>query len=108
MRTRAKFWTTWPGAVVMGLVALAVSAPGATVAALWLLVPAYDGSAIDFEVAAPSPIWSVVAAAAVVMSLVLAALTVYWSRRKWAGYVLLGIGLSFAVGVVGLFVWGIL
>ena len=38
----------------------------------------------------------------------LVALTVYWARRRWAGYVLLGIVANFVVGVGGLFLWGIL
>ncbi len=103
-----KFWTTWPGAVVMGLIALAVSLPGVTVALAWLLLPNNDSSGIDFQIAPPSAASMVGAGALVVTALTLAALTVYWARRRWAGYVLLGIVASFAIGVVGLFLWGIL
>ena len=42
------------------------------------------------------------------IELTLAALTVYWARRRWAGYVLLGVTANLVVGFVGLFVWGIL
>ena len=46
--------------------------------------------------------------ALLVASLALVVLTVYWARRRWAGYVLLGIVANFMVGVGGLFLWGIL
>ena len=54
MAERQKFWTTWPGAVVMGLIALVVALPGAAAALAWLLLPSYDSSGIDFVIAPPS------------------------------------------------------
>ena len=108
MTARQKFWTTWPGAVVMGLIALVVALPGAAAALAWLLLPSYDSSAIDFVIAPPSTVSMVLAALVLVASLALVVLTVYWARRRWAGYVLLGIVANFVVGVGGLFLWGIL
>ncbi len=105
---RRLFWTTWPGAAVMGLLALTLSLPGVAAALVWLLLPHNDSSGIDFEIAAPSSSSLVLAGATLVAALALAALTVYWSRRRWAGYALLGIAASFVLGVAGLFVWGIL
>ena len=75
---------------------------------MWLLLPSYDSSAIDFVIAPPSTASMVLAALVLVASLALVALTVYWARRRWAGYVLLGIVANFVVGVGGLFLWGIL
>ncbi|MBK7822350.1 MAG: hypothetical protein IPJ61_15140 [Tessaracoccus sp.] len=108
MNAQRRFWTTWPGAVVMGLVSLAVALPGVLAAVLWLLVPHHDPSGIDFQPTAPSPVWSVIAVVVPILVLTLAALTVYWARRRWAGYVLLGVTANLVVGFVGLFVWGIL
>ena len=108
MTARQKFWTTWPGAVVMGLIALVVALPGAAAALAWLLLPSYDSSGIDFVIAPPSTASMVLAVLVPTLSLALVALTVYWARRSWAGYVLLGIVANFVVGVGGLFLWGIL
>jgi hypothetical protein len=92
----------------MGLVSLAVALPGVTAALAWVLLPSYDSSGIDFEIAPPSSGPMVAAALLALGSLALVGLTVYWARRRWAGYVLLGIVASFVIGVVGLFLWGIL
>ena len=92
----------------MGLLGLVLSAPGALAALTWLLVPAYDSSGLDFEVASPSPWLSVLAVALAVATVIVFGLTVFWSRRRWAGYALLGIGLSLVIGIVGLLFQGIL
>lgn len=44
----------------------------------------------------------------VLAAFALPVLTVFWSRKRWAGYVLLGLGLSMVVGVIGLVQLGIL
>ncbi len=43
-----------------------------------------------------------------VAALALPVLTGRWARKRWAGYLLLGLGLSAFVGAVGLVMFGIL
>lgn len=105
---RRVWWATWPGALCMGLIGLVLSAPGAMAGLIWVLIPDNDSSGLDFEVAAP-PVWmEVLAFALPVVAVVAFLLTVYWARKRWAGYLLLGLGVSLIAGIIGLVFQGIL
>lgn len=102
------WWATWPGALGMGLISFALAGIGMLTGAIGLLVPPPDQTGIDFEVQT-QPLWmTLLWAAQVLAGVTLIVLTVVWARRKWAGYVLLGLGLSAVIGVVGLAQFGIL
>lgn len=107
-RQRRVRWATWPGALGLGALALLMGGPGIVALTATAVLPADDSAGVDFAVSGPG--WPVRVAALVVAvaALMLPVLTVRWARRKWAGYVLLGLGLSAVVGVVGLFLVGIL
>lgn len=92
----------------MGCFAFLLGSAGTLTGAIGLLIPPPDDAGIDFEVQA-QPVWlTVLWAAQVLAGLALPILTTYWSRKKWAGYVLLGLGLAGVLGIVGLFQSGIL
>lgn len=92
----------------MGLIGLVLSAPAALAGLMWVLLPANDSSGLDFEVAAPPAWMNVLAYALPVVGAVAFFLTVYWARKRWAGYLLLGLGVSLIVGIAGLVFQGIL
>lgn len=102
------WWGTWPGALFMGAAAFVLALAGFLTGVAFLVIPPIDSSGIDFEIEAP-PIWvAVIYVVQVLAAVVLPALTVRWARKRWAGYVLLGLGLSMVIGVIGLFQLGIL
>lgn len=92
----------------MGMAAFLLGAAGLATGLLYVVIPPADSAGIDFEVQA-QPAWRVVVALVQTSAgCLLPALTVYWARRRWAGYVLLGVGLSLGLGIVGLVQLGIL
>jgi len=108
MAERRKWWTTWPGALALGGAALLLAAAGTLTGLAYVILAPADSAGIDFEIAAP-PLWKSIAFGVQALAgLVLPVLTVLWARRRWAGYVLLGLGLAAVSGVVGLVQLGIL
>lgn len=71
-------------------------------------LPLQESAAVDFEVAQVSPVTRVLGWIFVVVMLGLPVATVRWARQVWAGYLLLGLSLSGAVGFIGLFLIGVL
>ncbi|NHB84807.1 hypothetical protein G7085_09885 [Tessaracoccus sp. HDW20] len=108
MAERRRWWTTWPGALTLGAAALLLGSAGTLTGLAYVVIPPVDSAGIDFEIAAP-PLWkSIGFGVQALAGLVLPVLTVFWARRRWAGYVLLGLGLAAVSGVVGLTQLGIL
>lgn len=105
---RRIWWATWPGALVMGLVAAVLASAGTAVGLVGLFVPVAGIEGTDQQaVAAPGwlfPLSLSLSLAGVVLPL----LTLWWARRRWAGFVLLGLCLSAVVGAVGLVQFGLL
>ena len=102
------WWATWPGALAMGFASFVLGSAGLATGLLYVIIAPADSTGIDFEVQA-QPVWRLlVAVAQALAGVVLPVLTAFWSRKRWAGYVLVGLGLSVALGIVGLFQLGIL
>lgn len=102
------WWSTWPGSLLMGLVALVLAFAGFATGLAYLIIPPIDSAGIDFEIVAP-PAWlAVVYLAQALAAVVIPGLTFFWARKRWAGYVLLGLGLSMLLGIVGLVQLGVL
>ena len=102
------WWGTWPGALAMGFAAFVLGSAGLLTGAIGLLIPPPDNTGVDVEMTA-QPAWlGVLWAVQVLAGLALPILTTYWSRKTWAGYVLLGLGLAAVLGIFGLFQSGIL
>lgn len=108
MARRRLWWATWPGAIGIGLLGLFLAAPGLLTGLAWLLLPGADSSGLDEEIVAPSPWLGVLAGLQVVASLLLPALSLRWAKKAWLGYLLLGLALCSALGVVGLVQMGVL
>lgn len=92
----------------MGAASLAMAAWGVVALLGTALLPDDGGVGVDFEVAGPGMVTRGVALTVGVAALALPVLTARWARKRWAGYVLLGLGLSAVVGAVGLVMVGIL
>lgn len=92
----------------MGAASLAMAAWGIVALLGTALLPDDGGVGVDFEVAGPGMVTRGVALTVGVAALALPVLTARWARKRWAGYVLLGLGLSAVVGAVGLVMVGIL
>lgn len=107
-RRRRTWWGTWPGALALGAASLALALPGVVTLIGTAFLPAEDSVGIDVEVSGPGVAVRVLSAVVGVAALVVPVLTVRWARKKWAGYVLLGLGLSAVAGAVGLGMLGIL
>lgn len=107
-RPRRIWWATWPGALGMGLAAALLASAGIFTGLVGLTVPAASNAGTDLQ-PVDTPGWMVpVSIALVAGGVVLPVLTAWWAKRKWAGYLLLGLCLSALVGIVGLFQIGIL
>ncbi|GAA4894215.1 hypothetical protein GCM10025789_09300 [Tessaracoccus lubricantis] len=105
--SRRIWWSTWPGALGLGLLSLLLVAPGTVAGLIVLLIPDTGGAGVDFSVDTV-PLWQQVFAwVAIAAAVVLPFLTALWARRAWLGYVLLSLGLSLVVGVIGLGLFGI-
>lgn len=107
-RQRRTWWATWPGALALGAGSLLLALPGMVTLIGTALLPAADSAGIDVEVAGPGIVVRILAVLGGVAALAMPFLTVRWARRKWAGYVLLGLALSALAGAVGLGMLGIL
>ena len=108
MAERRAWWMTWPGALGLGLAALLLGSAALVTGVAYLVIPPSTSAGVDFEIASP-PVWKFVAFGVQALAcLVLPVLTVAWARRRWLGYVLLGLALSAGLGVVGLVQLGIL
>ena len=92
----------------MAAASLAMAAWGIVALLGTALLPDDGGVGVDFEVAGPGMVTRGVALTVGVAALALPVLTARWARKRWAGYVLLGLGLSAVVGAVGLVMVGIL
>lgn len=92
----------------MGVLALLVASP-ALLAGQWAFALVGDDSAgLDHEVAAPGPWPQVLGWVLLTLPLTVAVLTGRWARKKWLGYLLLGLTLSAVLGVTGLVLMGFL
>ncbi len=106
---RRVWWSTWPGALALGLVSLMMVALTAAGLFLVALLPPPDGSGTDVEVASgPSAVrrlaWIVIGVAC----LALPAAVVVLARRAWLGWTLVVLALSALVLAAGLWTLGIL
>lgn len=105
---RRIWWATWPGALVMGLCAALLASAGTAVGLIGLFVPVAGIQGTDQQaVAAPGWLFPL-SLGLVAAGVALPVLTALWARRRWAGFVLLGLGLSVVVGAVGLVQFGLL
>lgn len=107
-RNGRRWWTSWPGALALGSASLLAVAPGVLALAGTALLPAADTVGVDTVSRGPGTGVRWLAAGIAVGALALPIFTVRWARRRWDGYVLLGLGLSLLVGAVGLGMVGIL
>ena len=107
-RTRPLWWATWPGAIGFGLVSLLMVAPAIFGSLLFISLAADDSAGLDYEVRGPGLFARLLAVLLLVGSAALPFLTVFWARKRWAGYLLLGVCLSLTALLVGLFMLGIL
>lgn len=92
----------------MAAVSLAMSSLGIVALVGTALLPVDGSAGLDFEVAGPGMLTRGVALSAGVAASALPVLTGRWARKRWAGYLLLGLGLSAVVGAVGLVLFGLL
>lgn len=78
--------------------------------AMWIqwTLPFDDSAGLTFEVTGPDMTWRAIGAGVAIASLALPVLTVRWARKKWLGYLLLGLGLSGVASVTGLVLLGVL
>lgn len=104
---RRIWWGTWPGAVAVALGSAALAATGTVVGMVGLFIPAAGVQGTDRqEVTAPG--WLIpLSLTLLAAGLLLPVLTLLWARRRWAGFVLLGLVLSAVVGFIGLAQLGI-
>ena len=107
-RQRRTWWATWPGALAVGLVSLVLALPGTVTLIGTALLPAEDSAAIDVQVSGPGLGLRIAAALGGGAALALPVLTLRWARKRWLGYVLLGLAASALAGAVGLGMLGIL
>lgn len=106
-KRRPLWWAGWPGALGFGLGSLLLVAP-AIFSGIVFLTLGDEGSGTDVVVEGPGVFPRILALLLVVVSVALPPLTVRWARKRWAGYLLLGICLSFACCLTGLILLGIL
>lgn len=101
------WWGQWPGALGLGLASALLASAGFITGLFGLLVP--DTRNVGTDRQAPEiPWWLLPLSLTLVAAAVaLPVLTTLWARRRWAGFVLLGLGLSSVVGFVGLVQVGI-
>lgn len=106
---RGIWWSTWPGALALGLVALAMVVFTAGGLIILALLSAPDGSGLDVGVESGPPValrllWVVLGLAA----LALPPVVVVMARRAWLGWVLTLLALCAFVMAAGLWMLGIL
>lgn len=104
------WWTTWPGAVVLALISLTLVIPPAVVFTIYATLPSTAGEGTDTVVTGvgPSRVLRVMAGLWVVAVLSLPLLTLRWCRKKWAGWMLVGMMASVVAFISALFPLGIL
>lgn len=107
-RTKRLWWATWPGALLFGLISLALVAPSIIASVLFVSLRGDDSAGLDYAVEGPGLLPRLLAVILGVVSLALPAFTVRWARKKWAGYLLLGLCVSSVIFFIGLFMLGIL
>lgn len=92
----------------MGLISFLLVSPALLAAQLALSLQSVDTAGLDHEVTGPGLAPRILAIVMTAASLVLPVLTGRWARKTWLGYLLLGLALSVALGVVGLGLMGFL
>lgn len=105
---RRIWWSTWPAAIGMGLVSLAMvafTAVGLFLTAL--LTPPASGTDLT-TVDTPATAWRVVWAIAGAACLALPIAAIVAARRRWLGWLLVVLGISAFVLAAGLWALGIL
>ncbi len=103
-----RWWITWPGALALGAACLLLALPGIVALLGTALLPAEDATGIDVVRTGPGTLTRALMMALGVSALAVPVLTTWWARKRWAGYVLLGIGTSIVLGCIGLAMFGIL
>ena len=103
------WWATWPGAIALGLVSLAMVALTSVGLVLVALLPPPDASGTDVDVAGDSSLalrlaWMMLGLAC----LALPAGVVVVARRAWLGWTLLLLAASAFLLAAGLWTLGIL
>ena len=102
------WWARWPGALLMGVVALVLVSAGLMTSALYFLLSTPDNSGTDISVEA-IPLWlTLVYLGQLVVCLAMPILAVVLARKKWAGYLLVSLVVSACLGAAGLVQLGLL
>lgn len=107
-RSRPLWWASWPGALLFGAISLLLALPAIIASVLFVSLRDDDSAGLDYAVEGPGLLPRILAVVLGVVSLALPAFTVRWARKKWAGYLLLGVSLSAVTFFIGLFMLGVL
>lgn len=104
------WWSTWPGALGLGVISLLLVAFPAWTFAVYATVlsetlPDPDQGIIDVR---PPLVLRILALIWVAVILALPVFTVRWARKKWLGWLLVGVGGSVVAFSTVLFALGIL
>lgn len=99
------WWSTWLGVAGVGLVTLAMVAPGSAIVVLYALITGPESFAADAQLTgAPGPLARLGYVLLGVVFLVLPVLAMNFARRRWLGYLLLSLGIAAVVCLWGLWV----
>lgn len=104
------WWSTWPGALGLGVTSLLLVSAPAVIFALYatMLTDAVldvDGLMLDLR---PPLVLRILALLWVAVIVTLPVLTLRWARKKWLGWLLVGIGGSAFALITAFFALGIL
>lgn len=107
-KPKSLWWSTWPGALGLGLASALMVVAGSFTTIVYVLLTA-DVSGTDKTATSTGPNTAVriVGGVLAIAMWALPVLTVVWARRKWLGYLLLGLALSVGCFVLGLGMMGI-
>lgn len=106
----APWWSSWPGALGLGVASLALVGVPAVLLTVYATLPAVALQGTDRPIADAGPPLAlrILALVAAAMILCLPGFTVRWSRKRWAGWMLLGMIASGVTFIGSLFALGIL
>ena len=107
-RRRKLWWATWPGALGFGAASLLLVLPALFAAVVFVSLSGDDSAGLDFQVEGPGAVSRILAVLLFIGAATLPVLTARWARKRWAGYLLLGVGLSAVAFIVGLIMLGVL
>lgn len=92
----------------MMLASLVLLLPWWLAVTVLLTYPFDDSVGIDRQITGPGPAPRVIAGILAIITLALPPLTLRWARKKWLGYLLLGLALSGVGSIAGLVMIGVL